>query len=155
MKLPIVYNIKELNKPCLPIEPKEDIKQILQDLKDTVYSLQGRGYGLSANQIGYQKQISFIRLPLNKEHTEFKEYYLINPKILDKQGKIIFPEGCLSFPGIVVNTMRYRHIIVENTNLEGKLETLILKDLEAIICQHEIDHLKGRTLFDAKYRNKR
>jgi len=151
---PIVYNIKELRKPCFPIEKEEDIKLILQDLKNTLYSLVRKGYALAANQINYNKQIALIRLPLNKEHTEFKEYYLINPKILDKQGKIIFPESCLSFPGIIINTLRYRFLIIENTTLKGQLETLILKELEAIICQHEISHLQGRTIFDCKYRNK-
>jgi len=144
---PIVYNIKELRKPCQDVLPEENVSQIMIDLKDTLYSLVGKGCGLADNQIGYNKKIAFIRLSLNKEHTEFKEYYLINPKILDKKGKIIFPEACLSFPGIIINILRYRFLIIENTTLKGQLETLILKDLEAVIVQHEIDHCHGRTLF--------
>jgi len=151
---PIVYNLKELRKPCIPVEKDENISLIIQDLKDTVYSLVGKCYGMSSNQLGYNKQIALIRIPLNKEHTEFKEYVIINPKILDKERKILFTEGCLSFPGLSIQTDRY--VFITFTYLNEKMEecTSVSQDLEGIVIQHEIDHLKGRTILDAKHRNK-
>ena len=152
---PIIYNIKELRKPCIPVEKREDISQIIQDLKDTLYSLVGKGYALAANQINYNKQITLIRIPLNKEHTKFNEMLLINPKIIEKDRKVIYPESCLSFPGITVNTDRY--VFITYTYLDKKLgeHTGMAQDLEAIVIQHEISHLQGRTLFDFKHRSKR
>ena len=152
---PIECNLKSLRKPCIPVEKGEDISQIMRDLKDTLYSLVGKGYALAANQIGYNKKIALIRIPLNNEHTEFNEYFIINPKIVFKERKILFTEGCLSLPGLSIQTDRYVFITISylDENMEEKIK--VAQDLEAIIIQHEIDHLSGRSILDRKHRNNR
>ena len=152
---PIIYNIKELRIPCLDVSPRENISQIITDLRDTLNSLVGKGYALAANQIGYNKKIALIRIPLNNEHTEFNEYFIINPKIVFKERKILFTEGCLSLPGLSIQTDRYVFITISylDENMEEKIK--VAQDLEAIIIQHEIDHLSGRSILDRKHRNNR
>lgn len=135
---PIVTSIKELRKPCAEIEANEDINAVVQDLKDTLATQ--KGYGLAANQIGIQKKIAYYKY-------EKSEVTLINPKIMDKSHKITFREGCLSFPGLEILTDRYNEIEVEN---DGVLFYVI--GIEAIIVQHEVDHLEGRTIFDKKHK---
>src|SRR3972149_587367 len=58
---------KMLEKDYKPIFIKEDnIKEIIQKLKDTLACY--KGLGLSANQIGIQKRISYIKIPkMNKD----------------------------------------------------------------------------------------
>src|SRR3712207_6181182 len=70
----------------------DNVLELIQDLKDTLYSVDG--VGLAAPQIGILKRAFIIDLrdgngPL----------ILLNPKILKKIGKYEDGEGCLSYPG--------------------------------------------------------
>jgi peptide deformylase len=153
----IITNIIELRKPCREVTKDDDFKTVISDLRDTLIA-NTRGLGLSANQIGYNLAISYIKMLDKVDETtkqlKYKEYVLINPEIVEKQDKIVFhDEGCLSLPGIHVNTDRY--VFITATYLDEKLEKRmgIFSDLESIAVQHEIDHLCGKTIIDAKHRS--
>jgi len=113
-KLPIVTNYNFLRKPCQEITKEDNIKEIIQKLKDTLNNV--GGLGISANQIGILKKISYIRIPQMKDKKlDFKELILINPKIIEKNRYIkVKNEACLSFPGIYIDTKRYIFITVIN-----------------------------------------
>jgi peptide deformylase len=152
----IVTNINELKKPCLEITKEDDIKSIIQDLKDTLEFK--KGLGLSANQIGIQKKISYNKIPnkINKDKTiEYYELVLINAKIIEKSNPIkINNESCLSFPGLAIITKRYVFITIQYLDENFKEQTLLAQDLQSLVIQHEIDHINGKTLFDRKWRAK-
>ena len=150
--LPIITNINDLRHKTIAVEKGEDISQIIQDLKDTLETKSG--YGLASNQIGYDKSVAIVKIAKNKEKTEFIEHTLINPQIIDKDGKIVINESCLSFPGLKVQTLRYQQITFYNTDLKGNVNTFIVSGLEAVVIQHEISHLLGRVLLDDKYHRK-
>ena len=58
-------------------------------------------------------------------------------------------EGCLSFPGVSVRVSRPSHVIVRARNLDGDLMQYEASDnLMAVCLQHEIDHVRGVTMFD-------
>ncbi len=156
MKKEIVRDLRILRKSCVKVEEKENIKQIVADLKDSLDP--EKGYGLSANQIGYNKRIAYVKLPKidNKTHqVSYEEHVIVNPKIVEKQHAIRFAqEGCLSLPGIKVDTFRYNFVIVECLDEKLEKKTHLMVGMKAIVFQHEIDHLNGKTLFDKKYRNK-
>lgn len=154
VKLPIVTNIIELRKPCQEITKEDNIKEIIQKLKDTFASI--GGIGISANQIGIQKKISYIKVPkiVNKE-VQYNEYIIINAKIIEKETLVkVNNESCLSFPGIEITTSRYVFVTVEFLNEKMELQTGMFQDLEALAVQHEIDHQNGLTIFDNKWRSK-
>jgi len=157
-KLPIVTNINELRKPCLPVEKGEDVKQIIIELKETLNKFSSKALGLSANQIGYNKSVCYIRVPYfdqKNKKIEIKELLLINPKIVEKETKIINKnEGCLSLPGIRVDTERYVYITLYYVDENFKEHTLLAQDLESLVIQHEYDHLAGITLFERKHKSK-
>ncbi len=46
-------------------------------------------------------------------------------------------EGCLSFPGVICEKSRYAHIKVNGHRYQ---------ESEAIVIQHELDHLNGITI---------
>ena len=121
----------------------------------------GDGIGLAANQVGVDAQVAVVnvREPL----------VLINPKYIKKENKIIYGEGCLSFPNHVIRTKRYRDIIISTeqsesdwyfTGAEENSDGKSVWDkgnmnqdrenrlLEAVCIQHEIDHLNGITIHD-------
>jgi len=101
------------------------------------------GIGLACPQIGIAKKMAIIRIPGNK----FFYADLINPIIIEKYDLSIFNgEGCLSFPGLILNTRRFQEIKVISDFVTPK--AVIATGLPAVCIQHEIDHLNGIVLPD-------
>lgn len=124
-----------------------DIKEIVQDMLDTMYKYDG--IGLAASQIGILKSIIVYDVEYIKEDEKKKPVVFINPKIIQtSKGKIEVEEGCLSFPDVFENVLRFEKVKVEYTNLEGKRKILSAKDIEAVVIQHELDHLDGVVFLD-------
>lgn len=155
-KIPIITNIKELKKPCIDITKEDNIKEIIQKLKDTLECYEG--YALSAPQIGIYKKISYCKIPYynqNNKKLEEKEVILINPQIIEQDRKIIVKqEGCLSIPNLRIDTDRWVFITLINYNEKLEPQTLISQDLEGLIFQHEIDHLNGILIINRKHKAK-
>jgi peptide deformylase len=148
----IITNIQELRKPCEEVKEGENINDIVQDLKDTLIATK-HGLGLTANQIGYNKKISYIRNPKQQgKEIVYDELIMLNAKIIDKQEPIKFWESCLSFKGIGVYTKRYSIITVEFENEARKKITSLYTGLLSVIIQHEYSHLLGKTMFDYKWK---
>ena len=126
-----------------------------------ILNKRGDGIGLAANQVGIDAQVAVVnvREPL----------VLINPKYIKKENKIIYGEGCLSFPNHVIRTKRYRDIVISTEqseanwyfsgaeeNSDGKSvwdkgnmnQDRENRVLESVCVQHEIDHLNGITIHD-------
>ena len=144
----ITKDISDLNQPCLWVGSVEEGEEIAAKLfKELTKSK--TGIGLAANQIGIDRRVCVI----NVKEPE----YFINPRITDKSEEMFLSkEGCLSFPNKQVRVQRYKWVVVEADNIEGKVmftaETS--KDVDALECaciQHEIDHLKGITMFDREF----
>lgn len=152
----IITNIGELRKPCLPVEKGENINQIIQELKETLIAR--KGFGLSANQIGYNKSVCYLRIPtvnLKTKKIEHAEFVAINPKIIEKERKIIFKqEGCLSIKGLRIDTDRYVFCTIQYENEKREIQNVLAQDLAAFIWQHEYDHLIGITILDRKHKRK-
>lgn len=151
---PIITNLRELNIPCEEVKEGEDISQIIVELKATLEN--AKGLGLSANQIGYKKRISYLRIPdYNKETKKMrlKEILLINAKVIEKESPFQFKnEGCLSFPSSIrVNTLRYMYVTVQNYNEKLEPYGFASQGLEAVAIEHELDHQNGLTLLDRKW----
>lgn len=127
----------------------EELREILEKSEN--------GAGLAAPQIGISKKYLGIK---NKEgvkiyiNPRIEAYYgeKIYPKILEEGGKESdFLEGCLSFPDLFGTVKRYLKIEVTWEEVVGKnLETRnkILEGFEAIVWQHESDHLEGILFVD-------
>ena len=77
---------------------------------------------------------------------------MINPEIIDLEGKEVEIEGCLSFPGILGEVPRATRVVVEALNREGEKIKLEANGLLARVLQHEIDHLEGNLLVDRAVR---
>lgn len=156
---PIVTNLAQLRKPCEFVTKEDDVTAIITDLRETLAYV--GGLGLSAIQIGINKRISFCRIPKYNAQTkkiEIHELVLINPKIIEKDGKYIHrKEGCLSIPHIRVDTDRWKYVTVSYLNEKMEQTFGSAEDLDACVLQHEIDHDNGILILDRKHkdRNKR
>ena len=112
-----------------------------------------QGVGLAATQVA--KNISvFIMKPKPKSPIKI----FINPKILECvnlqiRNKIIKNkshkknrtplEGCLSIPRIWSPIKRPKKLLLQYQTETGEQKTEWFKDFEAVIIQHEVDHLNG------------
>lgn len=112
------------------------------------------GVGLAAPQIG--KNINVIAVYYTyEENGEVKvvDHRLINPKIISESVKLSYlqgGEGCLSVDNPHEGYV-YRHfkILVKAIDAKDKKEKVITaRGYEAIVLQHEIDHLNGVLYYD-------
>lgn len=113
----------------------EKIRQILNDMADTMYATENGG-GLAAPQIGILKRLVVIDMGQGL-------IKLVNPRIIKQEGEQRVIEGCLSNPNVYGRLTRPAKVIVEALNQEGE-EVLLTAtgDLAKCLC-HEIDHLEG------------
>ena len=102
---------------------------------------QAPGIGLAAPQIGVQKQLFVYDV-------DDEPQVLINPKIVESSGEWVYDEGCLSIPGLYVEMLRPKLVLVEATNLDGNTIQIEADELLARLFQHEIDHLQGVLMFE-------
>lgn len=73
---------------------------------------------------------------------------LVNPVITAAEGTQVFKEGCLSIPQYLANIQRARSITVEAWTPDGDEVRFDAEDFEAVVIQHEIDHLDGILFLD-------
>lgn len=133
----------KLKVAALPIDNIDnDIEKIAEDMINTMYA--AKGIGLAATQVGICKRI-FV---MDTSEEQKQATVFINPIITDKQGEIIYNEGCLSFPDIYAKVKRANEITVTYLDLKNNNCELKAEGLDAICIQHEIDHLDGITFFD-------
>lgn len=168
MKKIILYPAEILRKKTEEIE-KVDKKLLAQiDSLKKVLEKGDNAVGLAAPQIGLNK-----RFFGSKEIGDGKIGVFINPKIEKKYGEKVYPkiiidkrpsrrssgeeseqdflEGCLSFPGYFGTVKRFLKIDVSWSGVEkGKLvnKKKTLDGFEAIVWQHESDHLDGIVFID-------
>ena len=133
-----------LEKKCRPVtEMKPRIKELKEDMLDTMYDAQG--VGLAAPQVGVLKRIVVIDVTPEGDDP----IVLINPEIIELAGEQEGQEGCLSVPNKVgiVKRANYAKVKALNENME---EIVVEgEELLARAIQHEVDHLDG-TLYVSK-----
>jgi peptide deformylase len=95
-----------------------------------------KGVGLAGNQVGIDKHLVVIE-------AEDQIFKLANARIVKTQGKFVFREGCLSFPGLELDIQRAKKIWLEGLNEKGERIVLEVEDTLAVVFQHEIDHANG------------
>jgi len=157
----IITNETELKQKCDPCSSVEEGEEIAAKLLKELASSQN-GIGIAAPQIGINKRVCIINVPTGHNTDPI---ILINPKITEKSEEMFgFMEGCLSFPGRMVKTMRHKSVMVKADNHTSKLyfeatTPVNKKDdfshiYECACVQHEIDHLDGILMFDRELKQK-
>ena len=142
-----MYDDPALHTVCDEVEPGEDIDAIvaamhraLDESKNGVgLAAPQNGVGLAAPQIGVLKRIVIVR-------TDDKgRIVMVNPVITKKSDQTrVGWEGCLSYPGTQAEVRRYKRVTLQFDDYHaGESRKLKFKDFEAVIVQHEVDHLDG------------
>lgn len=119
-----------------------DIIDFADDLLELMYEYDW--VWLAAPQIG--KNIKMVAITTWKQGKKWQELaseeVMINPVITEKSDEmVVSEEACLSVPNVVGKVKRHKWITVEYKNVEWFKKKKKLKNYNAFIVQHEIDHL--------------
>ncbi len=146
----MIREIRLLGDPALrrktdPVEVfDEDLAAFAADLIETMYAADG--VGLAAPQVGDTRRVTVIDVSVERDGSE--AVALVNPRVVETEGRIPSEEGCLSIPGMVETIERAARVVVEYRDLEGQPRTVEGRELLGRALQHEIDHLDGILFID-------
>jgi peptide deformylase len=141
-----VQPIRLLGDPVLrtAADPVVDFDKELRNLvRDLVETMRDEGgAGLAAPQLGVGLRVFAFDVDDVVGH-------IVNPTLSfpdaeEQDG----PEGCLSIPGIYVDTKRRQNVVANGFNEFGDPLQLVGTGLMARCVQHETDHLDGVLFLD-------
>ncbi len=155
-----------LRQPSVPVatplssENQEIIDNMMKYVKDSLDEENQEEYGLkpasglAAPQVGFNRQMFVIRLEECVDDAIIvTEYALVNPKIISHSEQLAFlgaGEGCLSvddeYEGYVFRPAR---VTIKAYDAIKKEDVVFrARGFEAIVLQHELDHLNGVLFYD-------
>ena len=117
----------------------DDVRRVIDDMFETMEA--ARGVGLAANQVGLARRVAVI-------DAEGHRFAMINPVLVETEGRATAEEGCLSIPDIFGDVTRAERVVLEALDREGQPFRLAAEGLTARAIQHEIDHLDGILFLD-------
>ncbi|WP_457644578.1 peptide deformylase [Persephonella sp.] len=135
-------------------QPVEDFGREFKDFVDKLlYTMKNSpaGVGIAAPQVDRHIQTIIVDASGYKHKynkTNHGLMILSNPRIIASDGEIIIREGCLSVPDFTGNVKRHYWIKVEAEDINGNTITFDTEGFEAVVIQHEMDHLKGKLFLD-------
>lgn len=147
--LPVyLYDHPVLRKKAKPIrEVDDDLRHQAGDMMETMH--RASGIGLAANQVGSLRRIIVVDISgVEDSDPGATPLVMINPEVLDEQGRWVMEEGCLSIPDIREEVERPERIRLRYRDLEFREQNLETDGLQARVILHEIDHLDGVLFFD-------
>lgn len=138
------YGDPILRRKAAPVTVFNDnLRVTIQSMFKTMYA--EPGVGLAAPQVGLSWRLMVMDvLPGGKNNP----MVFINPKIEEFRGRRTGEEGCLSFPGVVVNVKRAEWVRVSALNEKGFPTSVSGEGLLARCILHELDHLDGKLMID-------
>ena len=132
---PELYEVSEEVK----IEELQQMKQVQEDLKDTLLAFRARygtGRAIAAPQIGVKKRVIYRHLDT--------PVLFINPRLsFPEQDMIDVLDDCMSFPDLLVRVKRHKRCIIYYKDLDWNDCSMELEGDMSELIQHEYDHLDG------------
>jgi len=130
-----------LRTPADPVVTfDKELRKLVKDLTETLQAQEGAG--LAAPQVG-------VGLRVFAFDVEDVVGHLINPELhFPDEEEQDGPEGCLSIPGIYIDTKRRMNVVARGFNEFGDPVRLVGTGMMARCAQHETDHLDGVLFLD-------
>jgi len=148
----LTYPATDLKKPAQAVANIDgNINDLVTDLVETMYA--APGVGLAAPQVGAHARI--IVLDVDHDNPGKNLIKLINPVIVEKEGSIVWEEGCLSVVDYTAEVRRAARVLVKGWTPDEQEIQIEADELLAVALQHEIDHLDGKLFIDRISRLKR
>jgi len=109
------------------------------------------GAGLAAPQVGSLRRLFVYRFSM-----EGPPRAIVNPRIeWSSPERQSGPEGCLSIPDLAIEVERALAVTMVGRAVDGSDVTIAAEGPDAIVLQHELDHLDGILMLDRAERGER
>ena len=117
----------------------KELRQLVADLTETMQDAPGAG--LAAPQIG-------VGLRVFTYWVDDELGHLINPSLDLSEDEQDGEEGCLSIPGVTIDTVRAFGVVAKGFNMYGEPIVIEGTELKSRAIQHETAHLDGILFVD-------
>jgi peptide deformylase len=117
----------------------DEVRRLVDDMFETMDA--AKGIGLAANQVGIARRVAVVDVDGDR-------FAMIDPRIVETEGRAIAEEGCLSIPEIYADVARPDRVVIEALDSGGNPYRKEAIGLKARAIQHEIDHLDGILFLD-------
>ncbi len=118
----------------------KELRTLVKDLTETL--LDSGGAGLAAPQLGVGLRV--FAFDVDDVVGHIVNPVLEFPDLEEQEG----PEGCLSIPGVYIDTKRRLNVVARGFDQHGEAVQIVGTGLMARCCQHETDHLDGILFLD-------
>lgn len=147
----LIYPDPRLRQVAKPVtEFNDELKAVCDKLLATMYHY--NGCGLAATQVGVNMRIYVM----DTTRDQSDPIVFINPEITATEGRMPFQEGCISFPGVYIQTEHAHKVTVKYQDVDGAFQEVTYEgNLESACVQHELEHLDGILMIDHLSRMKR
>ena len=113
------------------------VRRLVDDMFETMDA--AHGVGLAANQVGLARRVAVI-------DADGDRFAMIDPVIVETEGRSTAEEGCLSIPEIFGDVSRPERVVIEALDQEGQRYRREATGLKA-----RIDARVGRSSYDPLY----
>jgi peptide deformylase len=117
----------------------DEVRRLVEDMFETMDA--AKGIGLAANQVGVGRRVAVVDVDGDR-------FAMIDPRIIETEGRAVAEEGCLSIPDIYGDVTRPDRVVIEALDSAGNRYRKEATGLKARAIQHEIDHLDGILFLD-------
>ena len=117
----------------------DEVRRLIEDMLETMDA--AKGIGLAANQVGVPRRVAVVDVDGDR-------FAMIDPRIVETEGRATAEEGCLSIPDVYADVTRPDRVVIEALDADGNLYRKDASGLKARAIQHEIDHLDGILFLD-------
>ncbi len=145
-----------LRQQALPVDldeltrPDSELQNLIDDMIETMHDADGAG--LAAPQVSRSLQIVVYECEGNKRYPDRPSIpltVLVNPRLTDlSEEKIMGWEGCLSLDDFRGRVARSRSLRLDGFDRQGLPIGINAEGFEAVVIQHETDHLIGKVFLD-------
>ena len=143
--------LRVVSKPVATVT--DEIRSLASDMCEVMYD--EPGVGLAAPQVGEPVRLIVVDTEWTEEGADRNPLVLVNPEIVEREGKLTWTEGCLSVPDFQAEVERAAKVKLRAHDLDGHEVVCDAEELQAVCFQHEIDHLDGKLFIDRISRLKR
>ena len=148
----IVKDVDKLSVPGIDVKP-DDYNRVDRLLRLPMLTyLKDKAVGLAHSQINFNDEPNLRAFAVKMNKTDVIKVFMnpvVNDVILDGHGKVIREnkpfinyERCLSVSG-QCETKRVNSVTIEGKDYRGKELFMSLNGIDAIVAQHEMDHING------------
>src|SRR3954469_16163842 len=88
----------------------DEVRRLVEDMFETMDA--AKGIGLAANQVGVSRRVAVVDVDGDR-------FAMIDPRIIEAEGRAVAEEGCLSIPDVYGDVTRPDRVVIEALDSAG------------------------------------